>query len=509
MAGPNDGLPKSTVALDRTTPRRSLEGFVQAVHASDLLRAAYYLDLRGVPRGQQATDGPMLARELSYVIDQKLIVDYAKVDDSPEGGVAPQAAVVIGSVVVDDEPVPISLTRVRCDDGVMRWLVSRTTLSMVPPLWNAYGAHEFEEKLPPWLARRVLGNAVWQWLALFGLLVGSYVVGRIVSAILVSVARRLARQTKTPWDDAIIEAARRPLRMLLTVLTLRAAVEPLHLTANVQMIAERISYTFLVVGGAWFVMRSVSVGSAWIAAHIPDDPLAEQRTRGMRTQLAVMERVTSVILVIVAAAVVLIQFDFVRSVGLSLLASAGIAGIVLGIAAQKSLAGVIAGIQLSITQPIRIGDVVVIENEQGEIEEISLTYVTVRVWDGRRLMVPIGRFLDQPFQNWTKTSRELLGTVLMPVDFLTPIDRLRDEVTTFCENHPAWDRRRCRVQVTDMSDRSMTLRAVVSSANADDLWTLRCDLREHLVTVLQKLDSGAHFAKQRTLNTEELSDKSG
>ena len=346
-------------------------------------------------------------------------------------------------------------------------------------------------------ARYRYGGAAYAWIGLFLALIASYAVGRLGAALVIGLGRRLAKRTKTDWDDRIIEAARRPLRMVFAVLLLRLVIDPLHLTATAQHIAERISYTFLVVGVAWFTIRALDVGAAWLAARIPHGVDRELETRGLRTQVSLMERVLSVLVVVFAGAVILIQFDAVRSFGISLLASAGIAGIVIGLAAQKSLSGVIAGIQLSITQPIRIGDTVVIEGENGTIEEINLTYVIVRVWDARRLVVPIARFLDQPFQNWTKVSAELLGVVTLQVDFTTPVETVRTALRVYVEKNVSWDGRKCTLQVTEATDRAMTLRALVSAADADRLWTLRCDVREHLVSLMQTLDGGIHLPRAR------------
>src|SRR6185503_3018794 len=166
------------------------------------------------------------------------------------------------------------------------------------------------------------------------------------------------------------------------------------------------------------------------------------------------------VVVVFATSIVLVQFEFVRSVGLSLLASAGLAGIVVGFAAQRSLAGIIAGLHLSITQPIRIGDSVMIEKEFGTIEEINLTYVVVRLWDDRRLVVPISRFLEHSFENWTKTTPELTGTVMLAVDYTAPVELIRKELERLCQGNEDWDGRTCSLQVVDVTDVAMTLRAL-------------------------------------------------
>jgi small-conductance mechanosensitive channel len=196
--------------------------------------------------------------------------------------------------------------------------------------------------------------------------------------------------------------------------------------------------------------------------------------------------------VLVAASLLLLQFEAVRSVGVSLLASAGLAGLVIGLAAQKSISTLLAGIQLSITQPVRIGDTVIVENEWGWIEEITLTYVVVKVWDLRRLVVPMSHFLDKPFQNWSKVSPEILGTVELYADFRTDVAAVRAELKRILEQESEglWDGKVQGLQVTGCSERTMLLRALVSSEDAGKSWDLRCLVREKLIGWLQRQPQG-------------------
>ena len=194
----------------------------------------------------------------------------------------------------------------------------------------------------------------------------------------------------------------------------------------------------------------------------------------------------NVLIVIVAVSAVLMSFDTVRQIGISLLASAGVAGIIIGIAAQKSIATLIAGIQIAVTQPIRIDDVVIVEGEWGRIEEITLTYVVVRIWDQRRLVVPISYFLEQPFQNWTRTSSELIGSVYLYTDYSVDIEAVRRQLGSIVRATPLWDKRVENLQVTAATDKGLELRALVSASNASEVWDLRCLVRERLLDYLQK-----------------------
>ena len=188
-----------------------------------------------------------------------------------------------------------------------------------------------------------------------------------------------------------------------------------------------------------------------------------------------------VIVVLVAVASMLMVFDKVRQLGVSLLASAGVVGIILGFAAQKSIATLFAGIQIAITQPIRLDDVVIVEGEWGWIEEITLTYVVVKIWDLRRLIVPVTYFLDSPFQNWTRTSADILGTVFIYADYTVPIDKLRDELKRILDASPLWDKKAWCMQVTNAKEQTLELRALMSARNSPKAWDLRCEVREKLV----------------------------
>jgi small-conductance mechanosensitive channel len=208
--------------------------------------------------------------------------------------------------------------------------------------------------------------------------------------------------------------------------------------------------------------------------------------RSVRTQVRGFRNVARFVIGVLSLSAVLMTFEGVRQLGVSLLASAGVAGIVIGFAAQRSIATVLAGIQIALTQPIRVDDVVIVEGEWGRIEEITLTYVVVKIWDLRRLVVPITYFIEQPFQNWTRVSAELLGSVFLHVDYKTPVEDVRKELARILEHSELWDRKVCSLVVTNASERTLELRALMSARDASALWDLRCHVREQLVGYLQR-----------------------
>jgi small-conductance mechanosensitive channel len=210
------------------------------------------------------------------------------------------------------------------------------------------------------------------------------------------------------------------------------------------------------------------------------------KERKIRTQLQFLRKFLVAFILVLTVSAILFSFDGMRKIGTGLLTSVGVGGIIIGIAAQKSLSNLLAGFQIAFTQPIRIDDVLIVEGEWGKVEEITLTYVVLQIWDERRLILPINYFIEKPFQNWTRTSADLLGTVFLYTDYTLPLDKLREEYDRLIENHPLWDRKVKIIQVTDSKQHVMEVRVLMSAVNSSNAFDLRCDMREGLITFIQK-----------------------
>jgi small-conductance mechanosensitive channel len=210
------------------------------------------------------------------------------------------------------------------------------------------------------------------------------------------------------------------------------------------------------------------------------------QARKVYTQLHVICRVIYVVIVLFAVSAILMLFEHVRQVGTSLLASAGIVGIIAGFAAQKTLSNLLAGFQIALAQPVRHDDVVVVEGEWGRIEEITLTYVVVRIWDERRLVLPLSYFIEKPFQNWTRVSAELLGSVFVWVDYALPVEEARKALKAIIEASHLWDKRFWNLQVTDATDKTMQLRILATAADSSKSFDLRCEIREKFIAYIQR-----------------------
>ena len=466
----------------KQSPGEVLTDFLEAAHAGDFKTASSMLTLDHLPQAKRADEGARLARRLGFLLDQQLTFDpqvLAKHD--------PTAAVVaVGELPLGRVEVPVEL--IRQAPGVSPpWKFSARTVRSIDPLFAQHGSTVWE-LLPQVLVSRsfwVLG--AWQWLGALVLLALAYGVARLVTAVLARVFARVARFTVTELDDQLVMLLRRPARALLFLATVALGTRALAFPAEAQSIVDDVVRSAVVASLVWAVLIVSKLVAQVLQARALSDR-DETSTRAVKTQVAVLHRVVDAVMLVVGGALVLLQFPGVRHIGMSMLASAGVLGVVVGLAAQRSISNLLAGIQISLTQPIRIGDTVVVENEWGWIEEITLTYVVVKVWDLRRLVVPIATFLEKPFQNWSRTSTEILGTVEVFADYRVDVDAARQALSSIVEpqRDKLWNGKVQGLQVTALSERTMTLRALVSSADAGRNWDLRCLVREQMVAWLKQ-----------------------
>jgi small-conductance mechanosensitive channel len=318
------------------------------------------------------------------------------------------------------------------------------------------------------------------WLYGTALLVGiagHYVVYRIFL--------HLTKSTAVTFDNALVKRCYRPLQWIIILLIVRVVSNLPDIKSQIPDAALQGLALLLIVLVAWLLIRMTYVLEDYVTNRFDVGVKDNLKARKIYTQLKVLKRIAIIIVSILAFGTMLMTFERVRQLGTTILASAGVAGIVIGMAAQRTIATFIAGIQIAITQPIRVDDVVIVENEWGRIEEITLTYVVVRIWDLRRLIVPITYFIEKPFQNWTRISADILGTVFLYTDYTVPVDAVREQLHKILTASENWDGKVCVLQVTNATDRTMELRALMSAADASIAWTLRCEVREKLIEFIK------------------------
>lgn len=319
-----------------------------------------------------------------------------------------------------------------------------------------------------------------------GMLVAAVLAALVLHYLLFRMLDRLARGTQTIVDDSLVKHLRRPSRFIIPILAVTFLLPFLTVPPRFLIFLQQTFSLLLIISVAWLFIKLVYVLEDLVLNQYSMDIKDNLEARRVHTQIQILKKVVIVVVGVLALAAALMTFEKVRQLGTTLLASAGIVGIIVGLAAQKSISTLFAGIQMAITQPIRIDDVVIVENEWGRIEEITLTYVVVRIWDLRRLIVPITYFLEKPFQNWTRISAELLGTVFFYVDYAVPVDEVRAELKRILESSPLWDKQVCSLLVTNATERTLELRALMSAADSSSAWDLRCEVREKLIGFIRR-----------------------
>lgn len=322
-------------------------------------------------------------------------------------------------------------------------------------------------------------------LAALAAVVGAIVVHRAGGMVL----RRTAKFS--PVLLAVVLACERAAGAVLPLFALQvvwqAADNKLRFIDNVR----HINGLLLIAALTWLAMAAIGGFAEGVIARHRSDVADNLQARRVHTQAQVLARTASFIALLVGAAMMLMTFPGARQVGASLLASAGVVGIVAGIAARPVFSNLIAGLQLALAQPIRIDDVLIVKGEWGRVEEITGTYVVLKIWDERRLIIPLQWFIENPFENWTRTNSQLLGTVFLWLDFATPVDAIREELARILETAKDWDRRVSTVVVHEVSEKAMQIRILVSAPSAGQAFDLRCLVREKMIGFLREKHPGS------------------
>jgi len=327
----------------------------------------------------------------------------------------------------------------------------------------------------------------------------SVAVALLLFALALSALRRLTMRTKGKTDDIVLERIDAPMRWIVVAVALSFAQRGLDLPGWSRDLWQQVAGFILPGLIGWMAIALVGALRDVTEARYDISVADNLRARRKRTRVSILSRIGMFAIVFVTICMMLLSIPGVRSVGVTLMASAGLAGLAVGAAAQPALKNLIAGIQLAFTEPIRIDDVVIMDNEWGRIEEIRLTYVVIRIWDDRRLIVPVSKFLEESFQNWTRASANLMGAVILYLDPAADIGRLRAKTEELVAANPRWDRRFWNLQVTDMKDgEAIEVRVLLTASDASVAFDLRCDVREALLSFIAA-DMPEAIARRRQL----------
>lgn len=308
--------------------------------------------------------------------------------------------------------------------------------------------------------------------------------GLFAHRLLWRLLRRLLKRSDDWWRQAL-DRAHTPARVAIVLLALSIALPASGLPLEMQTAVSHLASVALIALLGWTAILLTNLFSDRMTRRHRMDLEDNPRARKFVTQVRLLRRTVNILIFIVATAFVLLTFDGVRKYGVSLFASAGVAGLAVGFAARPVLANLIAGVQIALTQPIRLEDVVIVEGEWGWIEEIGATYVVVRIWDWRRLVVPLSYFIEKPFENWTRDGTSIIGAVTWHVDYSVPVDKLRDKLIELVRTSSLWDGQVVKMHMVDANEKTIVVRGIMSARNSIGAWELRCEIREKLIAWLQ------------------------
>jgi len=323
----------------------------------------------------------------------------------------------------------------------------------------------------------------WGWnLMIIG---SSILFGLLIKLLLSLFLKKKAKDTASALDYSFFRSLLlrlgAPLNVFLPLFFFNVLLPTMRMPPAIMHRISKGIEILLIICFAWILIRCIKVVQDYVLYRYNIKKTDNLKERKIRTQLQFLRRILVGLIVLLTVAAVLLSFSSMRKVGAGLLTGVGLSGIIIGFAAQKSIGNLLAGFQIAFTQPIRIDDVVIVEGEWGTIEEITLTYVVVKIWDERRLVLPINYFIEKPFQNWTRTSSDLLGSAILFTDYNLPIDSIRTELTRLLKESKYWDGRVNVVHVTDASENTIQVRALMSARNAGEMFDLRCYVRENLI----------------------------
>jgi len=336
------------------------------------------------------------------------------------------------------------------------------------------------------------------WRPLLGSLIGgaaALFAGVAIAGLINFVAKRWAKSTNTPIDDIVVNNLASPVRWLLPLSTLFSAHPWLGLTDSPRAVVKQVLIVAITLNLGWVFLRLIRIFEE-VVAHKASEA-GSLRARVAYTQVHGLSNVARFLIGLTTLGLVLLSFSAVREMGVSILASAGVVGIAVGFAAQKTLAAVVSGLVIAVAQPIRIDDAIVVEGELGIVEEINLTFVVVRLLDGRSIIVPVNYFLERPFQNWSRSSTQVRTSVDLSLDYSAPLDLIREELKKVLDASRHWDHEYWELNVTATNERAMLVKASMSAADARKAASLRSEVRDKLVVFLQATCPSA-FPKQRT-----------
>ena len=501
------GLPPKGYNL--RTPQAALEHFVLKSRSGKYDEALFALNLNLLPQNTSKEDAAILAEKLYFVINQRVNIDWDALSDRPDGQIdistttnqaiagKPRRSVVFGEVQLGERDIVMRVQRIRYKEYGALWLISANTVENIEDLYQEYGPRKLDKMMPEWSRVHFLGFQVWKFLGIALLLVMAWFFGKLVTYLL----RKILRKSKRNWIKHIANKLAKPAGILFGTLFFYILLDNLiSLSGGFANIVYTTLIVLIIGSITWFITRFVDYLMTYIAENKIGDVSEEENeeARKMLTYISVARRIVTFLVVVIGGYIIISQFRALEKVGISLLASAGVATVILGIAAQNTLGNIFAGLQIAITKPVRVGDTVIINDDWGNVEEIGFTYMVVRTWDLRRLVVPLKYVISNIFENWSMTSSHQIRPIILYADYRVDVSKIRSEFEKLLKNEDDWDQENpAVVEVVDMTEESVKLRALCSAKDAKTTWQLHCSLREKLVAYISQLEDGIYLSRTR------------
>jgi small-conductance mechanosensitive channel len=504
------GAPADTEPLNLRTPQETVRRFFEAARQGQFAKASRTLNLAPIPLADRPWYAPYLAERLYYVLNKQPWINRAIIPDredgqldgdasqsSPDAG-KPRRSIKIASIPLNQWDVEIRLERFKPADGPPVWLFSPSTVDKIIPLYQTYGPGPLVQYFPATMRMHLFNeDSVWQGAVLLIAVLLSAGLGLLTERGLSFLIRRFGNT----FARVIAARTQGPTTLLLSVFVFYYLTYTLlSLSGNIFGVFKPIVSILLIAAVTWLGIRVIEL-LAEVYTDLYKDKIAleeESEARKLLTHISVVRRLVMFCAVCGGVAVAIYQARIFDNWSTSFLASAGVLSVILGIAAQNVLGNVLAGVQIAITQPARIGDSVSFEGNWGYIEDISFTYVTIRTWDARRLVVPVSYFISHPFENWSMRESNVLSVIHLLVDYGIDVEVVRAKFAELLKACPLWDGRAGPlVQVIAVRENSIELRALCSAKDGPTAWDLSCLLREQLIAFVQSLDQGRYLPKHR------------
>lgn len=504
------GLPEADEPLELNTPRAALEAFLDAVEAGDGPRAAQALNLSSIPEEERESRAPTLALMLAFLLLNHQLIDWAQIPDQPDARVVPETdaaetpyrrrSIELGQLELDGRPVPISIQRFRAEDTEPVWLFSPFTVERTSRLYAASRPGMLSGWVPLEERLATLGRpSLREWLIVGGLLT---ICGLLWLLVYRSV-RLLSRQVALYWAGWLRRLAF-PLATVLAALTYRFVID--RLITLTGPVASNLGLASEVVGllaGAWLLVRMVSgatlvLSERYVVPLSTDDP----DNRRIKTNVYVVRRLTVVLIAVVSIGYVLLRLGLFETFGISVLASAGAIGVVVAIAAQPLLGNMVAGLQIALSDPVRIGDVVVFDGRWATVEDIAFAHTVLRTDTDTRLIVPHAEFLSRAVENWSKEGEAVRRIVKLPVDYRIDVDLVRQWVGDILDGDPRLTEAPT-VEMVEVDCEVAVLWVWIGATTPLTSWTLHNEVREKLVSFVSEHEGGRFLPRKRYVSQRE------